>query len=78
MKANITRQQILNQAQIAKRSMWLYENSEKVMTALTALLEDTQHSEHSCGDKHCPVAAARRLVKKCPKQPLSDNSSEPK
>lgn len=30
--------------------------------ALRALLEDTQHSDHNCGDPDCPVDQARQLL----------------
>lgn len=35
---------------------------EQLQEALRALLEDTQHSDHNCGDPDCPVDAARQLL----------------
>ena len=36
----------------------------ELVEALRNLLEDTQHSEHECVDKDCPVAVARAVLAK--------------
>ena len=38
----------------------------EVVDALRNLVNDSQHKDHDCGDtpEHCPVLAARELVKK--------------
>lgn len=36
----------------------------ELLQALQALLADTQHSKHVCGDENCPVAAAHAAVAK--------------
>ncbi len=73
---------VARQAKLAKRAFWLYENSERVMQALSDLLNDTQHKDHNCGDKGCPVLAARRIVRQCPAKPrplpAQNCSQEPK
>lgn len=35
-----------------------------LIDALEALLEDTQHAEHDCGDPDCPVRKARAALEK--------------
>jgi len=39
---------------------------EWVVNALRNLVNDSQHKDHDCGDtpEHCPVLAARAIVKK--------------
>lgn len=34
----------------------------RLREALAGLLNDTQHSEHNCGDPQCPVDAARAAL----------------
>lgn len=36
----------------------------ELVAALRALLADTQHSKHNCGDPDCPVDAARAAIAK--------------
>ena len=38
------------------------EAKNELLAALQDLLMDTQHSEHSCGDKNCPVAHAKAVA----------------
>lgn len=40
------------------------EAKDELLAALQDLLMDTQHSEHSCGDKNCPVAHAKAVALK--------------
>ena len=40
------------------------EAKDELLGALQDLLMDTQHSEHECGDKNCPVSHARRVALK--------------
>lgn len=40
------------------------EAVQELLGALQDLLMDTQHAEHECGDKNCPVAHARRVALK--------------
>ena len=35
---------------------------ERLESALGLLLEDTQHTDHECGDADCPVDVARKLL----------------
>jgi len=38
------------------------EEIKRLREALAGLLSDTQHSEHNCKDKHCPVKSARAAL----------------
>ena len=40
------------------------EAKEELLDALQDLLMDTQHSEHECEDKNCPVANAKNVALK--------------
>ena len=40
------------------------EAKEELLDALQDLLMDTQHSEHECEDKDCPVANAKNVALK--------------
>ena len=40
------------------------EAKEELLAALQDLLMDTQHAEHECGDKNCPVARAVEVALK--------------
>ena len=40
------------------------EAKDELLGALQDLLMDTQHSEHECDDKNCPVSHARRVALK--------------
>jgi len=35
---------------------------DKLQTALSNLVHDTQHEEHECADANCPVRKARELI----------------
>lgn len=50
-------------AALREKVAGLEQRIEKLHVALQGLLLDTQHSEHSCGDKHCPVEYAREALK---------------
>lgn len=55
------------QAMYQRRETEAYQLSAQVIrlrAALRDLLDDTQHSEHHCGDDlHCPVIRARAALK---------------
>lgn len=38
------------------------KSAEKLYWALKELLDDTQHKDHRCGDKTCPVDVGRTLI----------------
>lgn len=40
------------------------EAKDELLAALQDLLMDTQHAEHQCGDKNCPVAHAKSVALK--------------
>lgn len=40
----------------------VYIDNLKLRAALVALLEDTQHVHHKCGDEACPVLMAQRAL----------------
>ena len=40
------------------------EAKEELLDALQDLLMDTQHSEHECEDKNCPVVNAKNVALK--------------
>lgn len=53
------------EAKIETYKQWHYDNRQRIKElekALKNLLEDTQHSEHYCGDEDCPVAVAKRVL----------------
>ena len=47
-----------------------------VVEALSALLNDTQHSEHACGDPDCPVDFARAALAAARDQPTEDKGEK--
>ena len=42
----------------------LYALNQELLEALKALVQDSQHAEHDCGDRDCPVLKARALIAK--------------
>ena len=42
----------------------LQVTNQELLEALKALVQDSQHAEHDCGDRDCPVLKARALITK--------------
>lgn len=55
---------------VMEENFLLRQQRDEFRAALSFLLNDTQHSSHTCGDDMCPVERAREVLAKYPKEKI--------